>query len=689
MTAGRFRGLTAQLGAGSVAIVLIAVIVVAASSIGILGRLGEQQALARVQLAGASAREYLRRVNEDALSNARILAERPALLRILTQGQARELEPVLRRFCETSGMDGCAAFEDDQLIASGGAGLQWDEVLAARLEQGDRFMVAPRTGGPIMIGAAARVGRIRDINVVTIRLVSDRLLREIRDQVATQVRITNFATYTAPAEDPFTELHTAALSSGRTEVRRVNALDAYAATALLAAPTGEMIGLIDTELDADEFDASVRSLGWRIALIAIIVVAIAGFSGVLYGRWLVRPLVALRAAADRIGRGDFSAAMPPAVRNEVGALAATMDEMRRNLVELTASLRRSEAEAQAVLAGVVEGVYSVDGDRRIRYANQQVARMLGRRPEDLIGQFCGDVLNPEPRDGIRPCDIECPILAARIAVQGRASERLCLSDGTVRSTVIVSASPVDGVQVQVLRDETELEAVRRARDSVLANISHEFRTPLAAQLASIELLQDGVDRMTPAAQRELFQHLHRGVLRLMRLVDNLLESVRIEAGQLAIRHQSVRMTDVVEEAIELIGPLLVQRGQVIANELPADFPRVTGDAQRLVQVLVNLLANASKFAPEHSTVRVGGTGRGERLSVWVEDEGPGVADHDRTAVFRRFQRSATEEPEAPGLGLGLWIVRSIVERHGGTVDVRRTEEQRTRFSFTLEREGEI
>jgi signal transduction histidine kinase len=684
-----FRGLAAQLGAGSVAIVLIAVIVVAASSIRLLGRLGDQQALARVQLAGASAREYLRRINEDALSNARILAERPALLRILTQGQSRELEPILRRFCETSGMDGCAAFEDDQLIASGGANVLWDEVQAAHLEQGERFLLAPRAGGAIVTGASARVGRSRDINVIAVRLINQRMIGEMREQVAAQVNVTNFATYAAPQDDPFTELHTAALSSGRTEVRRVKALDAYAATVLLAASTGEMIGLIDTRLDADEFDSSVRALGWRIALIAIAVVAIAGVGGVFYGRWLVRPLTALRGAADRIGRGDFSAAMPTAGQNEVGALAGTMDEMRRNLVELTATLRRSEAEARAVLAGVVEGVYSVDAERRIRYANPQVARMLGKKSEEIIGRFCGDVLNPEPRDGMRPCDIECPILAARMAVQGRAAERLCRTDGTVRSAVIVSASPVDGLQVQVLRDETDLEAVRRARDSVLANISHEFRTPLAAQLASIELLQDGVDRMTHAEQRDLFQHLHRGVLRLMRLVDNLLESVRIEAGQLAIRHQSLRMSEVIEEAMELVRPLLGQRRQSIANELAADFPRVRGDAQRLVQVLVNLLANASKFAPEDSVVRIGGLDRGERVSVWVEDEGPGVADHDRTAVFRRFQRSTTEEPEAPGLGLGLWIVRSIIERHGGSVDVRRTDEQRTRFTFTLERDGEI
>ena len=102
--------------------------------------------------------------------------------------------------------------------------------------------------------------------------------------------------------------------------------------------------------------------------------------------------------------------------------------------------------------------------------------------------------------------------------------------------------------MQVIRDETELEGVRRARDSVLANISHEFRTPLAAQLASIELLREGLDTMSREQQKELVLSLERGTLRLTRLIDNLLESVRIESGQLGIRHQSVSLAEVVEDA---------------------------------------------------------------------------------------------------------------------------------------------
>src|ERR1700689_4177755 len=146
---------------------------------------------------------------------------------------------------------------------------------------------------------------------------------------------------------------------------------------------------------------------------ATIVAAIAGRLGVLYGRWLARPVGALRELAERIGRGDFSTALPAVAPLEVGALARSMDEMRRNLVDLTDTLRRREAEAQTVLSGVVEGVYAVDHERRIRYANPQVARLLGRPAGEIVGQFCGDVLQPQRVNGERPCEHNCPIIAER------------------------------------------------------------------------------------------------------------------------------------------------------------------------------------------------------------------------------------------------------------------------------------
>ncbi|HLK70445.1 MAG TPA: ATP-binding protein, partial [Steroidobacteraceae bacterium] len=566
------------------------------------------------------------------------------------------------------------------------------QVETALREQGDRFMLAPASGGPLIWGGAASVPG-STVRVVTLRLSTPALLAALGTEVGADLQVVNFATYHAPPDDPMTPLHTLALTTrpGTAAAGQLRRGDLYAASLAIATQTGEVVGLLDAQLSGATFEAAIRSFDRVLIATSLLVAAAAGLIGLLYGRWLARPVVALRDIAERIGRGDFSAAVPAVAPLEVGALARSMDEMRRRLVDLTDALRRREAEAQAVLAGVVEGVFAVDDQRRIRYANAQVARLLRRSPNDIVGQFCGDVLRPAPVEGERPCERHCPIIAARTSSQASSRELLCLSEGQTRSTIVLSAPPIQGIQVQILRDETDLEAARRARDSVLGNISHEFRTPLAAQLASIELLRDGLGSMQPDAQQELLANVERGVLRLMRLIDNLLESVRIEAGQLSIRQQPVQLLRVVTEAQELIAPLLQQRSlraQIDAQTLAVVVP---GDAQRLMQVFVNLLANAAKFAPEASTIHIGGRARESQagaaamMEVWVEDEGPGVPAGSASMIFERFQRGAGTEPEAPGLGLGLWIVKSIVERHGGSVRMERTDAGHTRFCVLLPR----
>ena len=192
----------------------------------------------------------------------------------------------------------------------------------------------------------------------------------------------------------------------------------------------------------------------------------------LISRVVAGPVKLLTDAAVRLGQGDFSTSIPSRGAAEVGKLARTMEHMRRNLVDLTGTLRRREAEARAVLGGIVEGVYAVDKDRIIRYLNPQAARLLGLESGQGPGRFCGDVLNPErDAEGRRPCEDRCPILRARREGSAQSLEVLRREDGSTRSTIITSADLAEGLQVQVIRDETELEAVRRARDSVLANIS--------------------------------------------------------------------------------------------------------------------------------------------------------------------------------------------------------------------------
>jgi signal transduction histidine kinase len=247
--------------------------------------------------------------------------------------------------------------------------------------------------------------------------------------------------------------------------------------------------------------------------------------------------------------------------------------------------------------------------------------------------------------------------------------------------VITSSRVVNGLQVQVMRDETELEGVRRARDTVLANVSHEFRTPLAAQLASIELLRAGLKDQPPEKLDELVLSLERGTLRLTRLIDNLLESVRIESGQLDVRRQSIELRDVVDDARGLVDALLHQRRQPLQVEVPEGLA-LQGDPTRLTQVFVNLIANASKFAPEDTPIRVGARTAANHVEAWVEDSGPGLPEGDTVGIFDRFKRG-THEPEPGGLGLGLWISRSIVERHGGSITAARTPDGFTRFTLSL------
>jgi signal transduction histidine kinase len=670
------------MAAVQVVLVLLVGIGLSVTATGMLRVLAESQGKARVLLAGATAHEDVRRMTEDALNSARVLAQRPTLQRLLDEHQNEALAPFLQRFCDTSQLDACAVFSGASLLAATGPALDWQGVKSESAEQGPTFLVLPTNLRLAALGAFVSMPGPGDIRIYVLRLLDARLAQELTERVGTQIRFLDYRSYTADPENAYTPLYSAALADGHSAVRRIETLGVYEASVPLYASSGEAIGFIDASLPINLVESSTTRLIRNLVLTTLILAAIAVLAGTILSRRVIGPVKALTDSAVRIGQGDFSVSIPPGGAAEVGALAHTMEDMRRNLLELTGTLRRREAEAQAVLGGIIEGVYAVDQQRNVRYLNVQAARLLRIDPREAVGRFCGDVLQPLEEEGRRPCDYRCPILKARSEGSAQCVERLRRGTET-RTAVITSAAPVEGLQVQVIRDETELEAVRRARDSVLANISHEFRTPLAAQLASIELLLDNLDAMPPAQRRELTESLQRGTLRLTRLIDNLLESVRIESGQLAIRRQSIDLAEVIEDACALIGSLLALRRQRLEVSLPEELPFIEGDKLRLTQVFVNLLANANKFAPEDTTVRIGCMADEGRLAIWVEDEGPGPSSPTGEGLFAPFSRGAEQEPEPGGLGLGLWIVRSIVERHGGAVILERTAAGRTRFTMTL------
>ncbi len=666
----------------NVGLLLLAVMGVATVAVSLLQQLADEQALARAAQAGSSAQKAVAQAGAEVAADTQLLAERPTLRRLLEASDAESLTTFLAQFQQTSQLDGAVVMLGDHVFAQSSTPLQW-ETLWASHRQDTGYFVDSLEYGALILGAWSEVQPVPDAHVMTIILLDETFSQRISDEIGLPVTIRERRA--ALAENPFIGLHSQAVTTGQAVSARRDDAGVYVAIVPMRVASGDVIGLVETRLPTTGVIDSLRQFTRTLLVLTLIVAALAALVSSLFGQWLGRPLRTLGSAAERIGRGDLSTPITARYGGEIGALAATLEDMRLRLLRLTANLRQQQAESSAIITSIVEGVFSVDRERRIRFVNPQMVATLGIDPQEAIGRFCGDVLNPQGPDGARPCEEHCPIVHSRFRSGARATEHLLLRNGQRRTVVITSAPPAENQQVQVMRDETEVEATRRLRDAVLANISHEFRTPLSAQLASIELLLDQLPDLATDQIAELVLRLQRGTLRLTQLIDNLLESVRIEAGEYTIRRHPVAMDEVIEEALEFIQPLIKQQDQEVIVELPYSMPLISGDARRLTQVFVNLLANANKFSPGGSTIRVGGVVEPETVALWVEDQGPGMSQVAGQSLFDRFVRSQAEEPEPGGAGLGLWIVKSIIDRHGGRVDVI-SNASGTRMCVTLPRE---
>jgi signal transduction histidine kinase len=670
----------------NVALLLLTIGGVAFAAVRLLNQLADEQALARVSQAGESAQHAISRSADDTLTAAQVLAERPTLKHYLDIWDTASLAGYLAQYQRSSHLDGCAVLVQGHLATRGGLALPWETIWSAAHIGDVHFLHVATDDAPMLLGAWAHVPANANFTVMTVEVVNTAFARRVSDQVGLPVAILERRDALASVAGARAALRKGVLTSGQSAIGQVDAPPEYLAVQPLRTPSGQVVGVIETALSAAGTLASVHQLVQTLLVVALAMCVVSALVSLLVGRRLGAPLRSLTAAATRIGSGDLDTPVPLAYGAEIGVLAEALEQMREQLAHLTAQLRKQRSEANAIVHGIVEGVFTVDRQRRIRYLNPQAAAMLGIAPEAAIGRFCGDVLRPLGSAGVRPCVEHCPIVHARFRGGVRAIEHLELPNGQ-RRTVIITSSPIaDEQQVQVMRDETEVEATRRLRDAVLANISHEFKTPLAAQLASIELLLDQLPILSVEQIGDLVLALQRGTLRLTQLIDNLLESVRIEAGKASIRHQVVMLDEVVEEAVALIRPLFHLREQGVEVDLPYPLPAVRGDALRLTQVFVNLLANATKFAPTGSTIRIGGRVALGGLQIWVDDEGPGLPSSGQ-ALFDRFVRSSADEPEQGGVGLGLWIVKSIVQRHGGRVEALQADTQGARICVTLPTTG--
>jgi signal transduction histidine kinase len=249
-------------------------------------------------------------------------------------------------------------------------------------------------------------------------------------------------------------------------------------------------------------------------------------------------------------------------------------------------------------------------------------------------------------------------------------------DSGVREVALVGQA-LEGARADLQRTLAELRREKALTEHFLANVSHEFRTPLTAVAASVELLMDQADELSLAELHELLATLHLGVLNLHKLVNNLLESANIEAGRFRVRPRPADLGDIISEAAATMRPLLDRHGQRLVVDLPAAIPLVMADPRRVVQVLVNLLSNASNaqrsLSESEIAISVAVEEDNRSVRVLVADQGPGIPPAQRSELLqgRRFATSSSDvDSDTPsGFGLGLSVVKAIVQGHGGQLGI--------------------
>ncbi len=214
----------------------------------------------------------------------------------------------------------------------------------------------------------------------------------------------------------------------------------------------------------------------------------------------------------------------------------------------------------------------------------------------------------------------------------------------------------------------QLQELQQVKDNFLSSVSHELRTPLTSIRSFSEIMLEYPDA-EPEVQREFLTIINKESERLTRLINDVLDLARIEAGETGVKMGVVDLADVVGDVTRSLEPIAKQKSVAVKVMLPANLPPVEGDRDRLQQVMTNLLSNALNFAPEKSSVEVGARMDHQGLvEVAVRDHGPGIAEAELEKIFDRFRQVDREaEGDSPGTGLGLAICREIITMHGGRV----------------------
>ena len=413
----------------------------------------------------------------------------------------------------------------------------------------------------------------------------------------------------------------------------------------------------------DEARTSTRSALLAIVLGAgLALVAVLAFLTLLI-RTMRRPLDDLVDATRKMAGGNLAVRVDADGPQELAALGESFNVMSADLAVAGA---RVESQRQR-LATTIESL----GDGLVICDAQGVVVAMNPRAGQLVSQL---------RTGGRAHGGASPLPALDAALAGEVAVE---HDGVAIAVTAARLAGPDGGVVWTLRDITERARLEQAKSDFVATASHELRSPLTSIKGFIELLQSTEnDNLTPR-QLEFIQIALQSTDRLVDLVNDLLDVARIESGQFEISPRSCDLRATVEEVAALMAPRFQEKHQRLDVQIAEPRPPALADPARVRQIITNLLTNAHLYTGEHGTIAVRLSADARSTRIAVSDSGRGMAPEDVRRVFDRFYRGSADERRSPGTGLGLPIVKSLVELHGGSIDVRSQVGVGTTFEISL------
>jgi signal transduction histidine kinase/CheY-like chemotaxis protein len=347
-------------------------------------------------------------------------------------------------------------------------------------------------------------------------------------------------------------------------------------------------------------------------------------------------------------------------------------------------LLNSELRFRGLLERLPAGAYTCDPDGLITYFNQHAVQLWGRSPKlnDPVDRFCGS-FKLYGIDGSPILHDECWMARAlKDSLEYNGHEIIIERPDGYRLTALAHANPIHNEMgelvgaVNVLVDisdrkkaEDALREADRSKNEFLATLAHELRNPLAPIRAAVKIMELK-SQLTPESQAAL-DVIDRQTQQMSRLIDDLLDIARITSNKLELRRQRIEVTEVLDAAVETSRPLIDQFGHTLIVAAPTESIQIDGDLVRLAQVISNLLNNAAKYTEPGGRIWLTAARADNRVVIKVRDNGTGISPELMPHIFEMFAQAERAAIKSPGgLGIGLTLVKRLVEMHGGTIAAR-------------------